>query len=431
MAAGISGKPCRNPELRAFQSRSNKMVSTFSRSGVATASFYDAQDKDSSLKGKRYSLAAPNATRWLGLYKQARRNRELQPHIAEALCGNSHGIDVDDEEVYTESSRQGAPGASDSSDDEVFNNDESEETSKSSSDEDMQTDAGDDSMNTKRRFRSRLLTNDDFRDNSQWESCLAPLADVSALLQGHDNIRLEQGFLFLMTLLNQFESNRLQLVSGRANMETWDDVSVLRLKGMFRTFRKEVAEQLNSRFKLKGTPNEHVLLCLKLNPFIDTSSDGSFGGRATQELMEATYKQHLRHACKHMKSAKERACKSAASPAANDAPTPRAAEPAGAGATGASPANPVAATPVTPAAASSTESPHLSVEPKKRQRISSLATAMHIISKTPSNDANTLDASLQREVDDFAHAVATVDLQRYQVVNSGNEVLDYDVDLFW
>ncbi|KAL1499273.1 hypothetical protein AB1Y20_011483 [Prymnesium parvum] len=43
------------------------------------------------------SLAAPNATRWLGLHKQAMRNRELRPNICEALCGKAAGVDDESE----------------------------------------------------------------------------------------------------------------------------------------------------------------------------------------------------------------------------------------------------------------------------------------------------------------------------------------------
>ena len=46
------------------------------------------------------SLASPNATRWLGLHRQAMRNRMLQPNIAEALCGDKAGKeDVAEDEI--------------------------------------------------------------------------------------------------------------------------------------------------------------------------------------------------------------------------------------------------------------------------------------------------------------------------------------------
>ena len=71
-------------------------------------------------------------------------------------------------------------------------------------------------------------------------------------------------------------------------------VPALRLSSMFRDFRSIFSEELKTRFQLDGTPDEHVLLSLKMSPFIDTSTDGAFGKRATQELMNAIYKTKLR-----------------------------------------------------------------------------------------------------------------------------------------
>lgn len=81
---------------------------------------------------------------------------------------------------------------------------------------------------------------------------------------------------FMDTLLAQMEAPRLQLVQGRGNFESWEDYPGSRLHNMFKEFRKVVAQELVKRFKLRGTPNEHMLLCLKLNPFIDTSRNGKY-----------------------------------------------------------------------------------------------------------------------------------------------------------
>ena len=72
MASGLSGKPCKNPEFKQFQAKSNKMVSCFSRSGVANADFFESQENEGE---KLKALARPNQTRWLGMLKQAERNR--------------------------------------------------------------------------------------------------------------------------------------------------------------------------------------------------------------------------------------------------------------------------------------------------------------------------------------------------------------------
>jgi len=99
IASGLTGRPCQNKEVAAFQKQSNKMVGSFSKSGVATTALFDSQKSDTDWH-KVLSLASPNATRWLGLHRQAMRNRMLQPNIAEALCGDKAGKeDVAEDEM--------------------------------------------------------------------------------------------------------------------------------------------------------------------------------------------------------------------------------------------------------------------------------------------------------------------------------------------
>mgnify|MGYP001184436558 FL=1 len=99
IASGLTGRPCQNKEVAAFQKQSNKMVGSFSKSGVATTALFDSQKSDTGWH-KVLSLASPNATRWLGLHRQAMRNRMLQPNIAEALCGDKAGKeDVAEDEM--------------------------------------------------------------------------------------------------------------------------------------------------------------------------------------------------------------------------------------------------------------------------------------------------------------------------------------------
>lgn len=213
------------------------------------------------------------------------------------------------------------------------------------------------------------------------------------------------------------------MVSGRGNLETWDETTAARLNSMFRTFRKEFAQQLADRFKLKGTPNEHVLLCLKMNPFIDTSPEGAFGGRATQELLEAVYKRQLRQALEHLQTISTKAASTSSAPGFySTTPDPAAS-------TTPAPAAAAALPPV--GGSSSSDSPVFSEQPKKRQRIGFLATAIHMTSKAPAVDTSSMDVALQREIDDYAHARATVNMLPFQVVNQAKEVLDYDVDKFW
>ena len=41
---------------------------------------------------------------------------------------------------------------------------------------------------------------------------------------------------------------------------------------MFKTFRKELAAELKTRFTLDSTPDSHILLALAMNPSINTTS---------------------------------------------------------------------------------------------------------------------------------------------------------------
>eukprot|EP00966_Prymnesium_polylepis_P047878 1108793-Prymnesium_polylepis.1 len=162
------------------------MVGSFSRSGVATAALMDAQREDDNWDHV-LSLASPNVTRWLGLVKQATRNRELQPSIAVALCGDATGKE---EESDSEAGSLSGSGSSRSGGE--------EDKGEVSSDDDL--------IESKVRankgfpLNHRLLTNDEFNLNNQWESVLAGPAEVSGQLQSHDGTRLEEAHLLMMTL---------------------------------------------------------------------------------------------------------------------------------------------------------------------------------------------------------------------------------------
>ena len=70
---------------------------------------------------------------------------------------------------------------------------------------------------------------------------------------------------------------------------------------MFQIYRKELASQLSSRFALDTTPSRHVLLALMMNPFVDTSAEGSqfLGKVAKWEMMQAEYRRALRRQAVH------------------------------------------------------------------------------------------------------------------------------------
>ena len=90
-------------------------------------------------------------------------------------------------------------------------------------------------------LRHRLLTNEQFHMNRHWESVLTPAAEVSALLQTHDGVSLEEAHMFMDALFKAMSAPRLQIVSGRENEETWKDVMGSSLNPMFQKFRSVFA----------------------------------------------------------------------------------------------------------------------------------------------------------------------------------------------
>ena len=198
----------------------------------------------------------------------------------------------------------------------------------------------------------------------------------------------------MSTLLQQAVAPRLQVVSGRGDSESWDEVPALRLSSMFRDFRSIFSEELKTRFKLDGTPDEHVLLSLKMSPFIDTSTDGAFGKRATQELMNAIYKTKLRARHLHMLS--------------------RTAAPAG----------PSAASPATPTVMPAVPTP-ATLGPKKRQKVGSLASVLHSSTKARADNTPS-DVILEEEIRMYEKICCSVDTNKYSMEDSR-----YDLNAFW
>ena len=151
-------------------------------------------------------------------------------------------------------------------------------------------------------LRHRLLTNEQFHMNRHWESVLTPAAEVSALLQTHDGVSLEEAHMFMAALFKAMSAPRLPIVSGRDNEESWNIVMGSSLNPMFQNFRSIFVKEAAKRFKLTGTPNEHILLALKMSPFVDTSSEKSMFAPTTLALMDAAYMKALRMRYLHIRS---------------------------------------------------------------------------------------------------------------------------------
>ena len=408
LAAGLSGSPCRNSALQKFQARSAKMVGSFSKSGVAQCELFDSQRMDEDW-GKVLTLASPNATRWLGLHRQAQRNRELQPYLSKALCGTEEGKEDSDEDDLLP-----PPDLSESGS--AMSDEEEQEQDSDSSDDDVIESAV--RTDKEHPLKHRLLSLDEFKVNAQFESVLSHAAEVSALLQSHDGTRLEEAQLFMLTLAQVMEAPRIQVVSGRGESESWDEISASRLHPMLQEFRKIFVQEANARFQLKGTPNEHVLLCLKMNPFIDHAPDGPFGKRATQELMKAVYMTRLRARQQEMHRLAHAATKppTIASAPVSAAPAPAPApEPAPTG------------TEAGKSGWGAVCTPPPTIVPKKRQKICGLASVMHIkAEKQETSPQQNADQDLKDEIVTFEKVQASVDHSKY--VLDGHR---YDLNAFW
>ena len=411
IGAGLAGTPSRNVALKQFQARSGKMVGSFSKSGVATAALMDAQREEDGWD-RMLSIAAPNTTRWLGLHRQAMRNRELQPNIAMSLCGDSAGKEDQDEEEDKDEDVLSESGSEGSGDEELWAPPDKRHLQQAVSDDE---DLIESNVRAGKDFplAHRLLTQTEFMQNAQFESVLTSPAEVSAMLQSHDGCRLEEAQLFMLTLTQQMEAPRLQLVSGRGSTESWDEVPASRLNQMFKDFRTIFSEEANKRFSLKGTPDEHILLCLKMSPFVDTSTEGPFGKRATQELMQAVYMTKLRSRQQHLLS-QQAAASSATSSSATAAASSTA-------------ASSTAASSSTPSGTASSSAGASSSVPKKRQKIGAIAMSMHASSKAKASPESSAEVLLLDEVAAYEKIASTVDHSKYDSQDADR----FDLNQFW
>ena len=94
---------------------------------------------------------------------------------------------------------------------------------------------------------------------------------------------------------------------------------------MFKKQRSVLAEQLEMRFKIDGTPDNNTLLALKMDPSVNTSAeDGIFSKRtATQQLMMGEYRRRLVRRHKLMCTAADRVAGSSHGNSAGPLPSAR------------------------------------------------------------------------------------------------------------
>ena len=205
-------------------------------------------------------------------------------------------------------------------------------------------------------------------------------------------------YLLVSGMRDEAVADKVELVSGRKESESWKEVNGTSLPAIFQTFRKLLAQQLIKRFQLDSTPNKHVLLALQINPSVNTTPDGPLlkGKSAKAELMHAEYKRALRRQA-HRKKQNSNAnaptivATAAAAPGPTPAPTPA---PAAAAA---------APTPVRDAAAAPEWAQ--GARAGKRQRTGLLGTVMaqqHTETQAADGDATSdIDKAVESEIDNF------------------------------
>ena len=324
IASGEEGTPCKNPELKALTARSSKQAGSFHRSVQASKALQQAQlDENPDLAASQVKTTkVKNKTRWLGLWAMCNRNRNIGKEIRVALTGDGLGD-------CAETPAAIATRHLDSSDD--------DDDADSSDGEDQEE--GNRVANKKFPLAHRCLSMEEYRATDVFESLLDRAREITLLVQAETDgwgegldigltwlaikvsapIRLAAMHLQLYTLpwppaacfpaahppirpqamREENTADRLELVSGRGELEVWKETNASALASMFKIFRKEFASQLATRFKLDTTPNKHVLLALKMNPSINTDSSAPLlkDKSAMEEMMVGEYKRALRRQC--------------------------------------------------------------------------------------------------------------------------------------
>lgn len=148
----------------------------------------------------------------------------------------------------------------------------------------------------------------EFRDCEILESLLDRAREITLLSQctgegsSGEGLDLGLAFVLLGMMRDEARQERVEIISGRGDAETWKEVNGSGLPKMFKTFRTVFSVELNKRFNLDSTPDKHTLLALKMHPAINTDPEGPQlkGKSAKAELMEAEYNRALRRHAKHL-----------------------------------------------------------------------------------------------------------------------------------
>ena len=283
-STGMTGSPCRNPDLAAEIKKMSAMAAAPHRSVQTTHALVEAQEENGVNKSKALSTSTMNVTRWQGLYKMANKNRRLEKELKLALTGTEAGLDGIEEEpadMLADSSDEG-----DSSDE--------EEDKEKEEDEDEAQIAANVAANKKYPLAHRCLSSDGFKNGQLLESVLNYPNEVSCLTQKHEGMGLSMGYQMATILHESTTAVRVSIVSGSSKEGDWKEVHGNTLPTMFQKQREIFGTQMDERFKVTGTPDKPTLLALAMDPSVDTTHEGIFSSRsAAQELMDGEYRRGL------------------------------------------------------------------------------------------------------------------------------------------
>ena len=378
IASGMGSTPSKNVPLKMLGEREGKQSAAFSRSVVTNKALQQAQlDADPDLKPHAtLAVKSKNATRWLGLWEMCHRNRLLGPEIRIALTGEQDGTCLEEE---ARPAARVQPTGSDTEDDDG-----------GSSGDDLEE--GNRVAGKQFTLAHRCLSSTDFRHNDIYESLLDRAREVTLLVQDKqregygEGMDLGVSYLLIEAVRDEAAADRVMLVSGRKEKETWKEVSAGSLPAMFGTFREILVKELTERFELNTTPNKHVLLALKMNPSVNTKPDSpQLNGKVAKgELMQAEYKRALRRQAIFLK---QRLASTAAAPTAAPIAAPTAVPTAA----------PTAAPTATDADATTTATPPL----KKRKNLLGAVMDSQSVPMEATGGNSAIDNAVQSEVDNF------------------------------
>lgn len=118
---------------------------------------------------------------------------------------------------------------------------------------------------------SRCISMASFRNCEILESLLDRSREVTLLSQfeGHgfgEGLDLGIAYILIGGMRDELKADRVEIISGRGESETWKEVNANGLPKMFKLFRSIMVSQLTQRFKLDTTPDKHTLLAMKMHP---------------------------------------------------------------------------------------------------------------------------------------------------------------------